>query len=110
MRANGSVLWNLHLRWEVNNWEILAVASLMRKLERAEMEDEDTKDHRLWQPSPSDGFFVSSFDSIIGPVGDVERPTREVWRFKIPSKFCFLLWLIHFNRVLTLENLKKRGM
>lgn len=28
----------------------------------------------------------------------------------MPSKFCFLLWLLYFNRALKLDNLKKRGL
>lgn len=43
------------------------------------------------------------------PLG-LEAPTKDIWRSMMPAKASFLLWLIHFGKALTLDNIQKKGM
>ncbi|CAL1371675.1 unnamed protein product [Linum trigynum] len=36
-------------------------------------------------------------------------PAESVWRQMIPTKVCAFMWLVAHKRILTLDNLKKRG-
>ncbi|CAL1393225.1 unnamed protein product [Linum trigynum] len=63
-------------------------------------------------PSPSSGFTVlSAFKELAAETfaGTVDLPYKFVWRSLIPSKICNFLWNVFHKRILTLDNLKKRG-
>ncbi|CAL1393885.1 unnamed protein product [Linum trigynum] len=36
-------------------------------------------------------------------------PHKAVWRAQVPSKICYFLWLVYHNRILTQDNLMRRG-
>lgn len=69
----------------------------------------DPPDCRLWKPSPTDGFSVQSMYNILRQPKVLACPAQEIWRSKLPSKACFLLWLLLFDKALTLDSLKKCG-
>ncbi|CAL1376974.1 unnamed protein product [Linum trigynum] len=42
-------------------------------------------------------------------IGVQDLPAKQIWRAVIPGKVCFFLWLAYHNRILTIDNLMKRG-
>ncbi|CAL1374377.1 unnamed protein product [Linum trigynum] len=66
----------------------------------------------IWNPSPKDGFSVNSmYRALIHDrmVGLDNFPFKVVWQPHVPSKVNAFLWLIMHRRILTHENLKRRG-
>lgn len=97
MRKQGRISRDLNLRRRVNDWELLAFSYLLLCLDRVTVGDEDMPNRRLWHPAPNDGFSIHSMYSITGHMENLEGPVLDVWRSKMSSKSCFLLWLLHFN-------------
>ncbi|CAL1356777.1 unnamed protein product [Linum trigynum] len=65
-----------------------------------------------WSAVSSGRFSVSSATKHLAAVRSTSSdhfPAKMVWQNLIPSKICIFLWLVYHNRLLTLDNLKKRG-
>ncbi|CAL1392725.1 unnamed protein product [Linum trigynum] len=65
-----------------------------------------------WLPSPTAGFSVhSAYDHLAAEryLGISEFPSKVIWLSIIPSKICIFLWLVFHKRILTIDNLKKKG-
>lgn len=103
------VSWDLHLRQETNNWEILSISRILLRLERAGISMGSDEDKRIWTPNEDQGFSVQSFYDIIRQRANYSKLPSTMWKSKMPEKKCFLLWLLHFNKALTLDNLQKTG-
>jgi hypothetical protein len=71
--------------------------------------DPHNKDHLLWRWSNSGKFTVKSFYQWLEFGGMVNHDFDTIWEAKIPWKIKIFLWLLKRNRVLTKENLIKRG-
>lgn len=54
-------------------------------------------------------FSVSSFYQAQLGAGDISFPWRGVWVSRVPSKVAFFVWLAVHGRILTLDNLMRRG-
>lgn len=104
VRENGQVAWDLYLRRQVNDWEMLALSSLMIRLDRVIVGGEIEVDRRIWQPCSTENFSVQSMYNIsLAANGELAVPVNDIWRSQMPSKASFLFWLIHFDKVLMLD-------
>ncbi|CAL1356871.1 unnamed protein product [Linum trigynum] len=66
----------------------------------------------IWKQEANSNFSVISLYRELEDIhlrGIEDFPVEKVWISWIPSKICFFIWLVYHNRVLTLDNLKKRG-
>ncbi|CAI0440264.1 unnamed protein product, partial [Linum tenue] len=67
----------------------------------------------LWKQEANSKFSVKSlYTELVGSHSrEIEEfPAKIVWIPWIPSKICFFTWLVYHNRVLSLDNLKRRGL
>ncbi|CAL1367533.1 unnamed protein product [Linum trigynum] len=66
-----------------------------------------------WIPSPTNGFSVhSAFDHLAAArtVETPEFPSKVIWQSSVPNKICIFLWLVYHKKILTIDNLKKKGL
>ncbi|KAG8060373.1 hypothetical protein GUJ93_ZPchr0002g26796 [Zizania palustris] len=68
----------------------------------------DTKDSVLWSLTSKGTFTVSSFYLALKTQNLVKR-RNVVWGLKVPLKIKIFLWLAYKNKILTRDNLVKRG-
>jgi hypothetical protein len=54
-------------------------------------------------------FDVRSFYSALRNSNPVAFPWKSVWRTKAPRRACFFVWTAAWNKILTCDNLRKRG-
>ena len=72
------------------------------------MQRED-KDKVVWITSKSGAFSVKSLYSILEPRGSSLFPCDSIWRANVPPKVAFFAWEASWGKILTLEQLQRRG-
>lgn len=77
-RDNGRLSWDLHLRRDLNDWEVLSFSSIMLRLERAVLGLARDEDQRLWIPNLDQGFSAQSFYNITRPRATLTGPADKV--------------------------------
>jgi hypothetical protein len=85
-----------------------AFASFFRVLYLARMRLEG-EDKMWWVPHSKNGFFgVKSFYNVMGCLDGVCFPWKSVWCTKVPLRMTFFGWSAAFEKILTMDNLRKQ--
>ena len=56
------------------------------------------------------GFSVKIMYKSLDPSPAIEFPSHSVWNLVVPPKIGFFTWEVAWGKVLTLDQLKRRGM
>lgn len=107
VQTNGSIGWNLHLRWRINDWELDILGDLTDCLDKAMLGSAEEEDVRLWTLDSKGSYMVESYYSSKAPHDHGPFPSNIIWDSALPSKAGFLLWLVYWGRTLTMDNLMK---
>jgi hypothetical protein len=67
-------------------------------------------DKLWWVPSRKGVFEVRSFYRVLSSHGAPPFPWKGIWRSKAPSKVAFFAWTAARSKILTIDNLHRRGM
>jgi hypothetical protein len=67
-------------------------------------------DKLWWVPSSKGLFEVKSYYRALSPCGLFSFPWKSVWRSKAPPRVAFFVWTVVRSKILTLDNLGRRGM
>jgi hypothetical protein len=67
-------------------------------------------DKLWWLPSRKGKFEVKSFYRVLSPSGSSSFPWKSIWRFEAPPRLVFFAWTAARCNILTLDNLRRRGM
>ena len=73
-------------------------------------------DHICWIPSKRKLFEVCSFFGVFSlssdryEVGCSSFLWKGIWKVKVPLKVSFFVWTASLGKILTLDNLRKRGL
>ena len=78
----------------------------VRDLEAKRREGEDKV---VWTASRSGVFSVKSLYSILVPGGASLFPCGSIWRANVPPKVAFFAWEASWGKILTMEQLQRRG-
>ena len=91
-----------------NDWEIDDVLNLLAAIHGVRL-NPDRIYNLVWSISKSGVFIVKScYDKLMG--GNVENfPIKLIWNNCIPTKISFFAWEVWWGKILTMEQLKKRG-
>ena len=91
-----------------NDWEIDLVERLLQKIHafRVQREGEDSV---IWTTSNDGAFSVRSLYYMMKPGGLSMFPSERVWRVRVPPKVAFFAWEASWGKVLTLDQLQRRG-
>ena len=63
-----------------------------------------------WYPSSRKTFAVNSFYKVLHSGSAQHFPWRTIWKSLAPSKVSFFLWTSALGKVLTTDNIRKRGL
>ncbi|GMP60452.1 hypothetical protein CsSME_00023316 [Camellia sinensis var. sinensis] len=105
----GTPLFGMHLRRNVQDWEqdqLLALLGFLYELRVREL----GLDALVWDcPKAKGKFSVSSFYNVLVHEEVVVSLWRCVWVSGTSSKVAFFVWTAMWGRILTLDNLIRRG-
>ena len=107
-RLNGGVEWNVTFIRNFNDWEMDGVTTFVHFLysHSPVFMDSDI----LWWRLKKNGLFdIGSFYHAIRNRPCVSFPWKSVWRSKAPRRVYFFVWSATWNKILTYDNLMRRG-
>jgi hypothetical protein len=105
--SSGSLQWEISFIRAAHDWELDTVASFFTLLYSPRGRREGV-DRLWWIPSCKGKFDVRSFYSVLA-CNDVQPfPWKSIWRTKAPVKVAFFAWSAALEKILTLDNLRKR--
>jgi hypothetical protein len=107
--SSNSVQWNIQFNRLVHDWEVGELASFYKCLYDCKLRGEG-KDKLWWVPSRKGLFEVKSFYQMLSLCGSVSFPWKSVWKSKAPPRVAFFVWLAVHSKILTLDNLGRRGL
>lgn len=70
--------------------------------------DDRNEDTIRWTLTKHGNFTVKSFHRALS-LQNVDFPHKKHWKFKVPLKIRIFIWLVIKNKILTKDNLHKRG-
>ena len=80
----------------------------MLKIQVFRVQRED-KDKVMWTASKSGAFSVKSLYSMLESGGSLLFPCDSIWRTNVPPKVAFFAWEASWGKILTLEQVQRRG-
>ena len=92
----------------LQDWEVGVFLDFMELLHRAEVKREESDSSR-WQLSGDGKFSVRSFFRSFKGNHSGNFPWKKIWKYKMPPRVSFLVWTASWGKVLTLDNLRRRG-
>jgi hypothetical protein len=113
--TNEEIHWNVQFFREVQDWEVEVVLAFYSKLYETRRHV-GRVDRICWTPAKRKCFEVSSFFGVLSPVSDRYEvgcssfPWKGIWKVKVPFRVSFFIWTASLGKILTLDNLRKRGL
>jgi hypothetical protein len=108
VRENGRVDWQVTFMRNFNDWELDNVASFLGLLQ-THCPSRVVDDGLWWSLKNSGIFDVRSRYSSLRESPLSIFPWKCIWRTKAPRRACFFVWTAAWQKILTCENLRKRG-
>lgn len=103
----GSFQWDVSFIRAAHDWEVDVLASFFTLLYSLRVGSEG-EDQLWWSPSHKGNFYVKSFYKVLACKEVVHFPWRSIWRTKVSLKVAFFAWSAALEKILTLDNLRKR--
>jgi hypothetical protein len=107
--SSNSIQWNIQFTRLIHDWEVGELASFYKCLYDCKLRGEG-KDKLWWVPSRKGLFEVKSFYRMLSPRGSGSFPWKSVWKSKAPPRVAFFVWTAVHSKILTLDNLGRRGL
>ncbi|RVW80668.1 Transposon TX1 uncharacterized 149 kDa protein [Vitis vinifera] len=92
----------------LNDWEIEMMEQFMLKIQAFRVQREN-EDKMVWTTSKSGVFSVKSLYSFLEPGGSAMFPYIGIWKASVPPKVAFFAWEASWGKILTLDQLQRRG-
>ncbi|KAG9446327.1 hypothetical protein H6P81_012455 [Aristolochia fimbriata] len=95
---------------QLRDQEAVEVAEMDRLISTARL-DQNQEDKMLWIPTTEGRFTVkTTYEALANSNASDTHPSYLAWTLKGPPKAQFLLWVALHKKMLTRENLSRRGM
>jgi hypothetical protein len=107
--SSNSIQWNIQFTRLIHDWEVGELASFYKCLYDCKLRGEGN-DKLWWVPSCKGHFEVKSFYRMLSPRGLASFPWKSVWKSKAPPRVAFFVWTAVHSKILTLDNLGRRGL
>ncbi|RVW15849.1 Exportin-7 [Vitis vinifera] len=91
-----------------NDWEVEEVERLLSSIQDKRL-DADGEDRMLWKGTKNEIFTVKSLYKSLDHSCAVSFPGNIIWSPYVPSKVSFFAWEASWEKVLTQDQLKRRG-
>ena len=100
--------WNLIFVRGFNDWEVDVVAELFHFL-TSHTPTSEGPDGIRWKLRKDGALDSRSFYYVLTERPDRSFPCRSVWTVKAPPRVSFFVWTAAWKRILTYDNLMRRG-
>jgi hypothetical protein len=107
--SSESIQWNIQFSRLIHDWEVGDLATFYKCLYEYKLRGEG-RDKLWWMPSRKGVFEVKSFYRALSPHGLGSFPWKSVWKSKAPPRVAFFVWTAVHSKILTLDNLGRRGL
>ena len=106
--AGGPCEWNVTFGRDFNDWEIDLVVDFFQLL-ASNTPSNEGPDGLRWK-GRKDGVFASrSFYQVLNVRPGVPFPWKVIWTAKAPPRVSFFIWTATWGKILTCDNLMRRG-
>ena len=106
--VNGRVSWDIQFCRLVNDQESQSLDSFMVLIYSTKVRGVGS-DNLCWKPASNQGFKVSGYYHSISLSTSISFPWKMVWQSKVPPQVAFFSWTAALGKILTIDNLWKRG-
>ena len=100
--------WNVNFGRDFNDWEMEQVLVFFSLLHSHTPRGVDG-DKLCWKLHQSGNFDSRSFYHVLHTLVAVCFPWKSIWGVKAPQRVAFFMWTVAWGRILTYDNLRKRG-
>jgi hypothetical protein len=108
-RANGMIHWDVLFTRSVQDWELESVSSFMDLLYSIPVLG-NGEDKLSWGQPDSKAFTVKQYYRFLSSPANRSFPWKSVWKSKVPPRVAFFSWTATLGKILTIDNLRKRGL
>jgi hypothetical protein len=105
---DASSFWNVSFVRDFNDWELPEVLSFFEFIQPF-LPSRETDDKLLWPLRKSGQFDVRSYYGALQASNRSRFPWKIIWGVKAPRRISFFLWTAACGKILTCDNLMKRG-
>jgi hypothetical protein len=102
------IIWNITFVRNFNDWEVERVASFFECLH-----SHDSFRHGVdclrWRLKGDGVFDIRSFYSALRDAPPVTFPWKAIWGVRVPKRVAFFTWSAMWGRILSADNLMRRG-
>ena len=70
----------------------------------------DVGDRLRWKLKPNGDFDIRSYYNKLRNSPSVVFPWKGIWRVKVPRRVYFFVWYVDWNKIVTGDNLRLRGL
>ena len=101
--------WDIRFIRRPNDWEMGDVDAFLRTL-GSNLPPIENGDRMRWKLMKNENFDIQSFyNKLRGPV-PIIFPWKSVWKVRAPRRVSFFVWTTVWDKILTGDNLRGRGM
>ena len=105
--SEGEGSWSPQFTRHFNDWEVVEVESLLLWLRRKRVNMDE--DRVLWTQVKSGKFTVKFLYKALELDSLVYFPMKIIWNSRVQPKVSFFAWEASWGKVLTLDQIQKRG-
>ena len=100
--------WTFIFSRAFNDWEVELVEHFLQNIQAFKVQREE-ENRVIWTALSCDTFTVKYFYSILETIDSSSFPSGSIWRASVPHKVAFFAQEASWSKVLTLEQLQRRG-
>ena len=100
--------WTPHFLRPFNDWEVEEVERFLSSIQGKRL-DADVEDRMVWKETKNEIFTVKSLYKSLVHSCAVSFPCNIIWSPYVPTKVSFFAWVASWEKVLTQDQLKRRG-
>ena len=109
MGAGRTWVWDVSFSRNFNDWEIMIVAEFFQFI-NSHILSREGMDVWRWKRTSTGIFDTRSFYCALSLSYQVKPfPWRGVWGVKAPWRVAFFVWTVVWGKILTMDNLRRRG-
>ena len=105
----GRGCWNPTFIRPFNDWEMEHEERLLFRLREKKM-SEGMEDFVQWRGTKHGVFLVKAMYKTLEQKSSPSLPWKSIWRSGVQPKLCFFTWEATWRKILTLDQVQKRGL